>query len=45
MVEAESWPFVLSFRQGPDGAVVGVQIDGPVVPSLRRIAGTYDKTR
>jgi hypothetical protein len=45
VVEAESWPFVLSFREGPDGVVAGVRIDGPVIPSLRRIAGSYDKTR
>ena len=45
VLEAESWPFVLTFQEGEDGTVAGVRIDGPLVPGLKRIAGTYDKSR
>jgi hypothetical protein len=44
VVEAESWPFVLTFQEGADGTIAGVRIDGPVVPSLKRVAGDYDRT-
>jgi hypothetical protein len=38
-VEAESWPFVLTFQEA-DGVVSGLRIDGPMV-GQRRVAGTY----
>jgi hypothetical protein len=41
VVEAESWPFVLTFLEA-DGVVSGMRIDGPMV-GQRRVAGTYER--
>jgi hypothetical protein len=38
-VEAESWPFVLTFLE-VDGVIAGMRIDGPMV-GQRRVAWTY----
>jgi hypothetical protein len=43
VVEAESWPFVLTFLE-TDGVISGLRIDGPMV-GQRRVAGTYEKLR
>ena len=42
-VEAESWPFLLTFLEA-DGVVSGMRIDGPMV-GQRRVAGTYEKVQ